>query len=228
MSEKDISFSQWLLYGLPFGIVASYATCWVIMQLFLDRRRWQQKLDVECLQSAPLSLPERKTLMIVLLMLGLWLTEKWHGLEIATVTVIGAILLTAPKFGVMKWKDAVKDVSWNLIIFVGATLALGHALISSGASEWIINNVFRFSDINTSKSHFLILLLLAIISLTSHIYMTSHTARAAALVPPLLYLASSLDINPVTVLFISTLGMDYCLTFITPALRYRHAVFGIR
>lgn len=167
-------------------------------------------------------------LMIVLLMLGLWLTEKWHGLEIATVTVIGAILLTAPKFGVMKWKDAVKDVSWNLIIFVGATLALGHALISSGASEWIINNVFRFSDINTSKSHFLILLLLAIISLTSHIYMTSHTARAAALVPPLLYLASSLDINPVTVLFISTLGMDYCLTFITPALRYRHAVFGIR
>ncbi|PMB20982.1 SLC13 family permease [Fischerella thermalis] len=213
ISEKDISFSQWLLYGLPFGIVASYATCWVIMQLFLDRRRWQQKLDVECLQSAPLSLPERKTLMIVLLMLGLWLTEKWHGLEIATVTVIGAILLTAPKFGVMKWKDAVKDVSWNLIIFVGATLALGHALISSGASEWIINNVFRFSDINTSKSHFLILLLLAIISLTSHIYMTSHTARAAALVPPLLYLASSLDINPVTVLFISTLGMDYCLTF---------------
>ncbi|PMB49783.1 sodium:solute symporter [Fischerella thermalis CCMEE 5201] len=213
ISEKDISFSQWLLYGLPFGIVASYATCWVIMQLFLDRRRWQQKLDVECLQSAPLSLPERKTLLIVLLMLGLWLTEKWHGLEIATVTVIGAILLTAPKFGVMKWKDAVKDVSWNLIIFVGATLALGHALISSGASEWIINNVFRFSDINTSKSHFLILLLLAIISLTSHIYMTSHTARAAALVPPLLYLASSLDINPVTVLFISTLGMDYCLTF---------------
>ncbi len=213
ISEKDISFSQWLLYGLPFGIVASYATCWVIMQLFLDRRRWQQKLDVEYLQSAPLSLPERKTLLIVLLMLGLWLTEKWHGLETATVTVIGAILLTAPKFGVMKWKDAVKDVSWNLIIFVGATLALGHALISSGASEWIINNVFRFSDINTSKSHFLILLLLAIISLTSHIYMTSHTARAAALVPPLLYLASSLDINPVTVLFISTLGMDYCLTF---------------
>lgn len=213
ISGKDISFSQWLLYGLPFGIVASYASCWVIMRLFLDKKRWQQKLNVECLQSTPLSVPERKTLLIVLLMLVLWLTEKWHGLEIATVTVIGAIILTAPSFGVMKWKDAVKDVSWNLIIFVGATLVLGRTLISSGASEWIINHVFHFSEINNTHSHFLILLLVTIISLTSHIYMTSHTARAAALVPPLLYLASSLNINPVAVLFLSTLGMDYCLTF---------------
>ncbi|HIK07848.1 MAG TPA: anion permease [Trichormus sp. M33_DOE_039] len=213
ISGKDISFSQWLLYGLPFGVVASYASCWVIMRLFLDKRRCQQKLDVKHLQSAPLSLPERKTLLIVLLMLLLWLTEQWHGLEIATVTILGAIILTAPNIGVMKWKNAVKDVSWDLIIFVGATLVLGKALISSGASEWIINNIFRFSDINSTKSHFFILLLLTVISLTSHIYMTSHTARAAALVPPLLYLASSLNLNPVTVLFLSTLGMDYCLTF---------------
>ncbi|MFS0517389.1 SLC13 family permease [Nostoc sp. UIC 10607] len=213
ISGKDISFSQWLLYGLPFGVAASYASCWVIMRMFLDKKRCQQKLDVKCLQSEPLSVPERKTLLIIFLMLAFWLTEKWHGLEIATVTIIGAMILTAPKFGVIKWKDAVKAVSWNLIIFVAATLVLGRALISSGASGWIINNIFDLSDINSTKPHFLILLLLAIISLTSHIYMTSHTARAAALVPPLLYLASSLNINPVAVLFLSTLGMDYCLTF---------------
>lgn len=213
VSGKDISFSQWLLYGLPFGVTASYVSCWVIMRLFLDKKRLQQKLDVKCLQPAPLSVPERKTLLIILLMLAFWLSEKWHGLEIATVTVIGAMILTAPNFGVIKWKDAVTAVSWNLIIFVGTTLVLGRALISSGASGWIINNIFHFSDINSTKSHFLILLLLSIISLTSHIYMTSHTARAAALVPPLLYLASSLNINPVAVLFLSTLGMDYCLTF---------------
>ncbi|MBD2593850.1 anion permease [Nostoc spongiaeforme FACHB-130] len=213
ISDTSISFSQWLLYGLPFGVVASYASCWVIMRLFLDKQRLQQKLNVEYLQTESLSIPERKTLWIVLLMLALWITEQWHGLEIATVTVIGAMILTAPNFGVMKWKDAVKAVSWNLIIFVGATLVLGKALISSGASGWLINNIFQFSDINSAKSHFLILLLIAIISLTSHIYMTSHTARAAALIPPLLYLANSLNINPVAVLFLSTLGMDYCLTF---------------
>lgn len=43
--------------------------------------------------------------------------------------------------------------------------------------------------------------------------MTSHTARAVALVPALLYLGNSLQLNPTAVLFISTVGMDYCLTF---------------
>ncbi len=213
ISGKNISFSQWLLYGLPFGILASYASCWVIMRLFFKKKHLQTKLDFDFLPVASLSASERKTLLIILLMLGFWLTEQWHGLEIATVTIMGAMILTAPHFGVIKWKDAVKAVSWNLIIFVAATMVLGRALISSGASQWIINHIFISSSINDAKSHFLILLLLAMISLTSHIYMTSHTARAAALIPPLLYLSTSLNINPVTVLFLSTLGMDYCLTF---------------
>jgi di/tricarboxylate transporter len=146
-------------------------------------------------------------------MFGLWLTEAWHGLEIATVIVIGALLLTAPNLGVMKWKDAVKGVSWNLIIFVAATHVLGHSLVTSGASEWILEHVFDFSNINSGGSKLIILCILAVVSLTSHLYMTSHTARAAALVPPLLYLAMSLDLNPIAILFLSTLGMDYCLTF---------------
>jgi anion transporter len=213
ITKQHISFGQWVLYGLPFGAVASYVSCWVIMQMFLDKKRLQHKLKITELQSEPMSINERKTLLVIIVMFSLWLTESWHGLEIATVTVMGALLLTAPRFGVMKWKDAVKAVSWNLIIFVAATHVLGHSLVNSGASKWILEHIFNFSNINSAGSNFIILSVLAIISLTSHIYMTSHTARAAALLPPLLYLAMSLNVNPVAVLFLSTLGMDYCLTF---------------
>lgn len=146
-------------------------------------------------------------------MVGLWLTENWHGLEIATVTVIGALVLTAPGIGVLSWKNGLKAVSWNLVIFVGAALVLGEALIESKAAEWIINNLFAVSGIVSAESRLLILLVLSLISLTSHIYMTSHTARAVALIPALLYLGNSLQLNPTAVLFISTVGMDYCLTF---------------
>jgi di/tricarboxylate transporter len=110
----------------------------------------------------------------------------------------------------MKWKDGLKSVSWNLIIFVGAALALGNALIDSGAAQWIIDQLFALSGIAGASSG---LLILAFISLTSHVYMTSHAARAVALVPPVLYLAGSLGLDPTVVLFISTVGMDYCLTF---------------
>ncbi|MDJ0682287.1 MAG: SLC13 family permease [Xenococcaceae cyanobacterium MO_167.B52] len=213
ISGQYISFTQWVVYGLPFGVAASYISCWVIMKMFVNKRRLHQKLPIKQLPQAPLSLPERKTIGIVLLMIALWLSESWHGWEIATVSIIGAMLLTIPRWGVMKWKDGVKAISWNLIVFVGAALVLGHSLIDSGAAQWIIDRVFKLSNIASTESNLVLLLLLAVISLSSHIYMTSHTARAAALVPPLLYLASSLQLNPVAVLFLSTLGMDYCLTF---------------
>jgi di/tricarboxylate transporter len=213
ITQQRISFAQWAIYGLPFGIVASYASCWVIMRLFLDKRRLNRKLQGRQFEPKPLSIPEGKTLAIVILMVVLWCSESWHGFEIATVSLMGALLLTMPNFGVLSWKEAMKSVSWNLIIFVGAALVLGQSLIRSQAAQWIIDNIFVLSGITDTNSLLIILLLLALISLTSHLYMTSHSARAAALVPPILYLASSLQLNPVTVLFLSTLGMDYCLTF---------------
>ncbi len=207
-----ISFAQWMLWGTPFAIAASLASCWVITRMFLDRDRRNQGLDVPKTRRGPLSRAERTTLAVVALMVALWLTEAWHGLEIATVTVFGAILLTLPGGGVLKWKEALKSVSWNLILFVGAALVLGEALIETGAAQWIIDTLFSVSGLKGTESQLLILLILGFIALTSHVYMTSHAARAAALVPPLLYLAGVLNVDPVAVLFIGTVGMDYCQT----------------
>ena len=213
ITQQRISFTQWAIYGLPFAIAASYASCWVIMRLFLTKSRLDRRLPKPELKQKPLSINEIKTFAIMLLMVLLWFSESWHGYEIATISLAGALLLTLPNFGVISWQEGMKAVSWNLIIFVGAALVLGRSLIDSEAAQWIIGNIFEMSGIAQTNSHLLILLLLALISLTSHLYMTSHTARAAALVPPMLYLASSLQLNPVAVLFLSTLGMDYCLTF---------------
>ena len=213
IAGERISFARWALWGAPFGIVASYISAWVIMWLFLDKDRLGRRLEIPRKARGSFSRAERITLAVLTVMVALWLTEVWHGLEIATVAVAGALFLTLPGLGVMSWKDGLKSVSWNLIVFVGAALALGEALIDSGAAQWIIDNLFAVSGIAGARSGTLILLIVAFISLTSHVYMTSHAARAASLVTPLLYLAGSLDLNPVAVLFIGTVGMDYCLTF---------------
>jgi len=214
ITGQQISFMRWALYGVPFGVAAGYVSCWMVMRLFLDGERLGRELRVTArAKKKSLSVAEWKTLAVAGAMVFLWVSESWHGLEIATVAVAGSLALTLPGFGVLNWKDGLKSVSWNLIIFVGAALVLGQSLIESGAAKWIIDNVFALSGIADANSTLVVLLALAFISLTSHIYMTSHTARAAALVPGMLYLASSLQLNPVAVLFISTVGMDYCLTF---------------
>ena len=218
IADRRISFARWALWGVPFGVAASAAACWVIMRMFLNKERRGMRLDMRLdmrdgAGRGAFSGAERGTLLVLVAMVGLWLTEGLHRFEIATVTMIGALVLTLPGVGVMKWKDGLGSVSWNLIIFVGAALALGRALIDSGAAEWIIQNLFAASGVRDAESVLLILLIIAFVSLTSHVYMTSHAARAVALVPPVLYLANSLNLDPMAVLFISTAGMDYCQTF---------------
>jgi anion transporter len=212
ISGTSISFGAWAVYGVPFGIVAGFLTCWVVMRMFLDGEGRRRVLRVPVEQRGRLSRGEWTTVIVVLSMVALWLTEAAHGYEIATVTVVGALALTVPGAGVLGWKAGVKAVSWNLIIFVGAALALGRALIETGAAQWLIGRVFAATGIATTDSTLLVLLLLAFITLTSHLYITSHVARAAALVPPVLYLADTLSLDAAAVLFISTVGMDYCLT----------------
>ena len=63
---------------------------------------------------------------------------------------------------------------------------MGETLIDTGAAQWIIDQSFAASGILTTDDP-LLLLILSLITLTSHIYITSHTARAVALVPALLF-----------------------------------------
>ena len=215
VADVEIGFGTWLLYGFPFGLVASVIATFVIGRMFLDRdtRRLPLAVAPATATATPLSRREKTTLVVIVAMVALWLTEGRHGLEIATVSVVGAFVLTLPGAGVVSWKTGLKAVSWNLIFFVGAALVLGVALIETGAAGWLIGRVFEASGITQAGSPLLVLIALALIGLTSHIYLTSHAARAAAMIPPLLYVAGALDLNAVAVMFIATVGMDYCLTF---------------
>ncbi|MCH1866015.1 SLC13 family permease [Nocardioides sp. CFH 31398] len=209
---SSISFGQWLLWGAPFGVAASAVSCWVVGRMFLSAELRRTPLTLPRGERRPLSPSERRTLVVTAVMVALWSTEALHGLEVAFVALAGAVVLTAPGVGVMAWKDGVAAVSWNLVVFVGAALVLGEALVDTGAAAWVVDRLFTFSGISQTRSVLLVLVVLALLTLTSHLYMTSHAARAAALVPAVLSLAASLDLDPVAVVFIGTVGMDYCLT----------------
>jgi anion transporter len=213
VADVELSFVDWLLYGAPFGVAASLLSGWVIGRLFLDRERRRRPLDLTPPARRPLSRSERTTIAVILVSVALWSSEPLHGLEIATVSVLAAFVLTLPGVGVIAWKDGLKAVSWNLVLFVGCALVLGEALIETGAAEWLIDSAFRASGLSKGGSAAFLVLSLALVTLTSHLYMTSHAARAAALIPPLLYLGGALGLQPAAVMFIATVGMDYCLTF---------------
>lgn len=212
LSDRSIGFGQWMLWGLPFGMAACLVTTFLIGRLFLDgETRARQVAEVDA-PSGPLSPAEWRTGVVVLAMLGLWLTEGYHPYGIATVAVVGAVILTMPVIGVLGWDEGVGAVNWSLVLFIAASLVLGRALISTGAAKWLIGSALTASGLHGESPTILILLGLLALGLTAHLYMVSHTARVVALLPPLLLLADRLGLNPVAVAFLANVGMDYCLT----------------
>jgi len=212
LSDQSVGFGQWMLWGLPFGVATCLITTFLIGRLFLDSEtRARRVAEIEA-PSGRLSVREWRAGAVVLAMLGLWLTEGYHPFGIATVAVVGAVILTMPVVGVLDWEDGVKAVNWSLVLFIAASLVLGRALISTGAAEWLIGSALSASGLGPDSPTLPILLGLSALGLTAHLYMVSHTARVAALLPPLLLLSDRLDLNPVAVAFLANAGMDYCLT----------------
>lgn len=213
VADTQIGFGRWALYGLPFAIVASMLTCFVVGRLFLDGDLRRQPLQLDDDAPDRLSGAEWRTIVVTLVMMALWMTEGLHPFSIALVAMAGAFVLTTPWVGVIGWKQGIDAVSWSLIIFVGAALVLGNTLIDTGAARWLIGLMIGASGLRGADGQIVVLAGLILVSLTSHLYFTSHTARVAALLPPLLLLGQSFGAAPAAIAFVGSIGMDYCLTF---------------
>lgn len=213
---ERFGFVDWAIWGLPFALVASLLSCWVVLRMFLTGEERAAPVPPASLGRGPLSAAEWKTLAIAAVTFALWFTTAWHGYRIASVAVLAMVVLTAPWIGVLKFKAAMKAVNWSLVLFVGAALVLGQALINTQAAGWLVGSLFDLTNLDTIRGGnapaILVILAIAVISLASHLFMTSHVARTAALGPPFILMAQTAELNPVAVLFIATAGMNYCLT----------------
>lgn len=205
-------FARWTLWGLPFAILSSAIACAVILRMFLTPDERRASIDSHIEPPPQMSSVELRVTAIVGLTLALWFTTGWHGLGIATVAVVA---LAAPGIGVMSFTAALKTVNWNLVLFVGSAMVLGQALIDTQAAGWLIEHLFALTGLHdrpTQAPELAVVAAISTISLVSHLFITSHVARAAALAPPFILIAQTAGLEPLAVLFIATVGMNYCVT----------------
>ncbi|NJO81575.1 MAG: SLC13 family permease [Blastochloris sp.] len=183
LTGRPLSFITWIVMGLPFAALSAFGTTWVILRLFLDPERRKLPLAGGALsglpQPGPIGRSERYIIGVTAALVLLWATESLHGIDNALVAIFGALAVTVPTFGVLKFKDAAKGVEWEMIIFVAATLSLSEALVASGAGKWLVDTLLINSGIAGLGSSMLVLLGVILITVTSHLYITSRSARGA-------------------------------------------------
>lgn len=213
---ESISYIQWLLWGAPFALVVTFLSLVVIKMMLWPRDSEEQIVSERSGETIILTEPfekdEQKTLILILFLIIGWMTESLHGLDIELITIIGAIIFMIPNYGIITWKQGMNAVSWNLVMFVAAATALGKVLVDTGIVDWMENEMINFLHLFVGAPDWLIVLMILVVTVTSHLYITSHTTRAIVFIPGLILFSELIGVNPSTVVFLSLIGMNYCVT----------------
>jgi anion transporter len=214
--DQTISFSRWFILGVPFAIVISLVSLVIIIRILWPKNELGKTVNVQMEEKMrvkrPVNRKEKKIIILLLLLIAGWMTERIHGYDIAFITMIGAILVMTPNYGMISWKQGIKSVSWNLILFVAAATALGKVLVDTGAVKWIESKMLHVLYLFIDAPEWLIVLIILLLTVSSHLYITSHTTRAIVFIPSLILFSETIGVNPSTVVFLSLIGMNYCVT----------------
>jgi solute carrier family 13 (sodium-dependent dicarboxylate transporter), member 2/3/5 len=120
-------FFGWIVVAAPFGLLSSVLACEMILRLFVPTAERHGKLMLPPATQAPLSAQQRAVLLIVAAALLAWCTSAWHGVPAPLVAVAAALAVGVRAWTGIELKTALRDVEWNLVLFMAATLVLGEA-----------------------------------------------------------------------------------------------------
>lgn len=230
----EISFSQWIMFGLPISIVLLFV-CW----FYLTRFAFKFKMD---------EFPGGKEKIRYLLdELGNWSNEEKKVLVVFVLTatflifrqaienIIPAIddtiialtagfflfLLPSGKKGqaLLTWQEAVK-MPWGVIILFGGGMALAAGFQSSGLALWIGT---QFTLLKGLPILILILVLITAVNFLTEI--TSNLATTAMLLPILAPMALSIDVHPYVLMVSATVAAS-CAFMLPVATPPNAIVFG--
>jgi len=139
---------------------------------------------------------------------GLWVTEKLHGVPSAIIAFIPMVFL--PAFGVLDKFD-LRSLAWEVLFLVAGGISLGLSLQNTGVAVWLIGLV--------SWSAFSTFGLVVLFALVGFVVgnLISHTVSATILVPiAVTLLASSGAVGAGLVVPIAVIGIIVSFSMILP------------
>ncbi|MCQ9369880.1 SLC13 family permease [Corynebacterium sp. 35RC1] len=220
---SPFSFASWMLYGLPYALVASHISAEIMLLAMSTREQRSTPLELnqaEFAPHAPFSVKEIRCIAVLCTAVVLWCTESLHGLPPALVAIVAALVITSPQVGGVDLNKAIKKVPWSLLLFMAATVAIATALQTSGAAQALAEALFSQipdseSGSGTSSQGRQVVLFVGMVVLLStlaHLVIQSRSARSAVLIPLVIAVAPAMGVNPVAAAFISTAAAGFCHT----------------
>lgn len=140
----QISFIQWMTLGIPMVMVLLPLSWWVLIRCYppeVEEVGSEKENATELMALGDLSSPERKIMIIMLIMIALWIAGSWiKPLNVAIVALLGAIILFMPGINLLSWKQAERHIGWDTLLMIGGVSSLGQASVKTGLAEWLVQS----------------------------------------------------------------------------------------
>lgn len=163
----NIGFLEWMEFGVPI-MIGLLIIAWIVLWTIYK----PQKKDIN-LKATKERIDGRGWYVIIIFIVTilLWLTEKIHGIPTAIVALIPAIAFTAT--GLLMRSD-INSLEWNILILIAGGIALGLGMQKTGLDKIIVNLIPVGG--NT---------IIAVLAITTILFSTfmSNTAAANLLLP---------------------------------------------
>ncbi|ACL62455.1 SLC13 family permease [Methylobacterium nodulans] len=200
-SGHTISYAEWLLYGFPPALLMTFATWALIQKVFpVDVDPAQADIDgtirTNLAGLGRMSAAEWRTFLVFSLVTLLWATQTFTQFDTTVVCLAGVVLLFLPGFGVITWEDANKGVSWQVLLVAGGGISLGDILLKTGAAAWLANAIFHGLGLGGASTLVVIVVVMFIVQYL-HVVFVGTTAMATALLPIILGMAGTAQIDAV-------------------------------
>lgn len=138
-------FSMWTT--LPVGLCVGVPCC-LLMCIFgtkIGNKIWGDRPEEKfVLKETTPATDKKKMIEMAIIMVALIVVWVFEILDLATGALLGACLVII--LGIVDFKTAFKDVSWDICIWLGIILALPKAITSSGLHTWLADNVLKVVD----------------------------------------------------------------------------------
>jgi len=211
----QISFLRWLTASFPIVILMLAVALVVLHRGYreepVDLDAAHRVLREELRVLGPIGDREKGVALVTLLTLAAWiLLHEIIGL--ATIALLSVAVMFI--FRLTRWEVIESNVNWGIILMYGGAIALGSAVHSTGASQWLVDVSLGRFDLPGPA----ILILMGLLSLILTEFI-SNAAVVSVLMPVGIGFAQThgLSYEAITLAIALPSGLTYILPMGTPA-----------
>lgn len=239
MAGVDLSFTQWMLYGIP-AVILLLPVGWLLLMIIFrpevkHLKKSKEELRHEFDNYPPMGREEKLTTVIFILTIILWLTSGFFGkllgisIPVSMPVLFSATLFFFPGVTGLKWKEIEEDISWSGIILVVAGISIGMMLYESGAAGWLsfvlLGGIGAFPPLLRVGAIVLIVMILKVA-------LSSNSVTATIVIPIMIALADNLGLDALSIALPASITASLAFILVTSSptnvIPYAAGFFSIR